>query len=154
MSTVVALAVMFYIFLNNILSTFATRANCAISLVEALFRRMHVLCKMLTVSALLLLHCVFSLALTLRLFYLGAVTCPRNVLRISKYTTNEILHHTVIECQAQRVPAGFTRSCRQSTRPCRLSTHSCRLSTRSCRLPVLSDLLVVWSETFSMYCRY
>ena len=53
----------------------------------------------------------------------GPVTC-RNVLRISKYTTNELLHHAVImsglynsasSCRLPSVHAGW-RSCRLSTR--------------------------------------
>ena len=86
--------------------------------------------------------------------YTTILSC--NVLRTSKYTSNEILHHA-----AQRVlvggsgyafmPAFMQAACRLYTCSCRLLTPSCSMSMHSCRLPVLSDLLL-WSGTFSTHC--
>ena len=46
-------------------------------------------------------------------FSTGPVTC-RNVLRISKYTTNEILHNALISCQALL----------SASPPCKLRVHA------------------------------
>ena len=91
------------------------------------------------------------------------VTC-RNVLRISKYTTNEILHHAVIMGQRVLDPVALLLwATQRSKRSCRLFMQAINvfmqavnafmqavnsMSMRSCRLPVLSDLLV-W---FSTHC--